>query len=664
MDNKRPLTLDDLYRLESVESPRISPDGRWIAYVRVKISRFDNKYQRQIYIMDTAGGDGRSFSAAGSNAMQPAWSPDGQKLAFVSDRSGDTQIYVLRMDGGEAEAVTAATNGASDFAWSPDSTRIAYLTRARQTEREIESETEPEPKDKFEAEQRKAAQNLTESRIFDPRVIRKLPYRQGTSFEDGRTSHIYIIDVEGKDRKAQRITDGEIEWGTPSWAADGKAIYTFACPDPEADQPWTEFDVASISLTDGYPVTWFGDRTFASYGVLPSPDGKLIAYTRILRDRLTGQLEHVVIANPDGSQVRDVSLPIDRVLGRYVWAPDSSALYFWVDDYGDAPVYRFDVESYRSERILAGTQEVITFDVAPDGSLAYAAATPASPVELYYNGEQRTFYNKPLLDEIWVAEVEEVRYKSTDGMEVQGWALRPYAFDASKTYPFILNIHGGPHAMWGPSTPTMWFEWQYHAASGYVVFYCNPRGASGYTGAFFNAIQKNWAGGPMDDILSGVDLITSRGYIDTKRMAITGGSYGGYMTAWIIAHDHRFAAAVAQRGVYNLISFWGTSDVPYLIESEFETLPWEDYDALWEASPLKHAHNIQTPLLIKHSDNDFRVPISDAEQLFYTLRRMRKTVEFVRYPREGHELSRSGEPDHRVDRLRRMIEWIDRYCKS
>jgi dipeptidyl aminopeptidase/acylaminoacyl peptidase len=217
--------------------------------------------------------------------------------------------------------------------------------------------------------------------------------------------------------------------------------------------------------------------------------------------------------------------------------------------------------------------------------------------------------------------------------------------------------------MWSPAAHAMWLEWQVHAARGYVVFYCNPRGSDGYGNDFRTAIHDDWGESDMADILTGVDEVVAQGYIDEERMAVTGGSYGGFMTIWLIGHDQRFAAAVSQRGVYNLMSFYGTTDIPRLIEYEFDTMAFDDPEKMWKYSPFAYVRQIRTPLLLIHSENDFRVPIADAEQVFTALKRMRRTVEFVRYPREGHELSRSGEPKHRIDRLERMTAWFDKYCK-
>jgi len=271
--------------------------------------------------------------------------------------------------------------------------------------------------------------------------------------------------------------------------------------------------------------------------------------------------------------------------------------------------------------------------------------------------------NADFLERKRVQPVEELWHESDDGTEVQGWLIKPPGFRKDRKYPLAVEIHGGPHVMWSAAEATMWHEWQLLASAGYVVFFCNPRGSDGYGFAFKDAIHDDWGGPDMADILSGVDHVVKRGFVDERRLCVTGGSFGGFMTAWIVGQDRRFAAAVAQRGVYEMLSFYGTTDVSRLIEWEFDARPWEDPLKLWAAAPIAHAEKIQTPLLILHSENDFRVPIAGAEELFVALRKLGKTVKFVRFPEEGHELSRSGQPKRVVKRLEHILAWFEEHAK-
>jgi dipeptidyl aminopeptidase/acylaminoacyl peptidase len=312
---------------------------------------------------------------------------------------------------------------------------------------------------------------------------------------------------------------------------------------------------------------------------------------------------------------------------------------------------------------------VSDFSVARDGTVAFIAGSPDNPCELFVRapdgGERQvTTINQALLDARIVVPTEEISFNAPDGAEVQGWVLYPPNFDARTQYPLAVHIHGGPHVMWGPGMRSMWHEWQATAAAGYICFFCNPRGSDGYGEQWRDAIHGSWGEADQNDIHAGVDALIARGHVDLQRIAVTGGSYGGYMTTWLISHSDRFRCAVAARGVYNLLTEHSTSDAHELIEIEFSGYPWDLYEELWDHSPLAHAHKINTPLLLLHSERDYRVPISEAEQLFAILRRQKKTVELVRYPREGHELTRAGEPEHRADHMRRTLAWFHRYCQE
>jgi dipeptidyl aminopeptidase/acylaminoacyl peptidase len=341
-----------------------------------------------------------------------------------------------------------------------------------------------------------------------------------------------------------------------------------------------------------------------------------------------------------------------------------------VQDQGAVGVYRAHLDGTpEPAHVVGGNRTITGFSVDAAGSVAFTASTPTRPGDLYYQAaggraeRQLTDFNRKLLAEVELGRTEEVCYTAADGRTIQGWLVKPPGFKASQKVPLAVHLHGGPHLMWGASTPGMWLEWQVHAARGYAVFFCNPRGATGYGEAFACAIHNDWGDHVMHDILAGVDVVVGRGFIDPQRLVITGGSYAGYMTAWIVAHDHRFACAWTQRGLYSLLSFFGTTDIPQLIEREFDMLPFDDIEKAWAQSPLAYVRSIRTPLAIEHQDQDYRCPVSEAEQLYAALKRLKREVVLYRYPREGHEMSRGGEPRHRVDRLNRMVDWFDRHTQ-
>lgn len=371
-----------------------------------------------------------------------------------------------------------------------------------------------------------------------------------------------------------------------------------------------------------------------------------------------------------GGGVRVLTEAFDRSVEEMHWAADSRSVYLRAGDHGDTSIYRVRVQGGVVEKVVGGRRMALGFSLDRAGRIAFTASTPERPTDLYFAGaggrpEKRlSDFNDKLLAEREIARTEEVRFTAPDGYGLQGWMLRPNGFRKRRKYPLAVNVHGGPHLMWGPSYPSLWIEWQLHAARGYVVFYCNPRGAEGYGEAHTDAIHNEWGELAMNDVLAGVDHVVGLGFVDPKRMALTGGSYAGYLAAWIVGHDQRFACAWAQRGLYNLLSWYGATDVPQLVEREFDGFAFDNVEKLWQQSPLAYVRNIRTPLAIEHQDQDYRCPVADAEQLFTALKRLKRTVVFYRYPREGHEMSRSGEPQHRVDRLNRMVAWFDKYCQA
>jgi len=673
--------IDDLYRLGWLEDPRIRPDGSEIAFVRVTLDRIGDTYQRAIWLAPAEGAPPRRFTS-GTKDTSPRWSPDGTRLAFVAARDGaKPQLYVIRRDGGEARCLTSLPHGVSDPAWSPDGRSIAFLARMNAAERarEDSGEPAPAPADEFDRQQAMARREHEEQRRFDPRVVARLPYRAETSFFDDRYAQIYVVALNDDDDAPpptpRRLTDADLHFGAPVWESDGAALLTTASRDPEGDSQFFFFDVLRVHVppegrAEPQRLTTPG---FTHGSPRISPDGRWIACVRTPEDRPFAAATSLVVLDRDGGEPRDLTSAADLNVVAYDWLPGSDGLVCLSGVRGAQPLWHVTLDDNTCRRTGDATAaRIITeFDVAADGSIAFVAGDATNPCELYLRrpdgSEQRlTAFNAPLLAERLVAPFEEVVYHAPDGREVQGWILHPPGFDPHRPggYPLAVYIHGGPYLMWGPGVRSMWHEWQVAAARGYVVFFCNPRGSDGYGEAWRFASQAQWGVADAPDILAGIDEIIKRGGIDPHRVAVTGGSYGGYMTAWLIAHSDRFACAAAARGVYNLLTQHSTSDAHELVELAFEGFPWENHELLWRHSPLAHAHRITTPLLILHSEHDYRVPISEAEQLFAFLRRRKQTVEFVRYPREGHELTRTGEPRHRADHMRRILDWFDRFCQA
>ncbi|MFC1959645.1 S9 family peptidase [Chloroflexota bacterium] len=663
---KRLIQATDLFDMVTVENPQISPDGQWVAFVRVGRDEHQNKTKCSIWLVRPDGRDLRQFTSGAASDSEPRWSHDGSKLAFVSERGGKPQIYVMPHDGGEALPLTYMLNGATTPAWSPDGSHISFLSRLNFAESAAEDEQEtlpPAALAEMEEANKEAGKDADER--FDPRVVDKVPFRTGTKFWDERFTHIYVVAAAGG--CPQRLTAGDQDYQAPVWTADGDAVYSGTSRQPDHDMARLFNMVIRIAVADGR-VEELTAADWACDSVKLSPDGQWIAFLTRPATLPLNRLPQLAIMPAAGGEMRILAEALDRTIELFAWAADSQGIVFTARDGGSVPVFIVPVAG--GELVKVGHEEdtVIGLDAGAGNLVAAAAFTTAGRGELFVRADagtpnQVTDFNSVFLDTVQVGTVEHMPYVAPDGTALDGWIVYPPDMVAGEQYPLALNMHGGPAAMWGPSTPSMWIEWQHHAANGYIVFFCNPRGSTGYGEAFMLANHPDWGDGPMRDVLTGVDLLIERGQVDSDRLAITGGSYGGYLTAWIIGHDDRFAAAVAQRGVYHLQAFHGVTDIPLFMTSNMQTEPWDNPDVFWKYSPLAYARSIVTPLLIIHSENDFRVPIAEGEQLFTTLKRLNRTVQMVRYPREGHELSRSGEPKHMVDRLERILGWWDRYCR-
>ena len=671
MTNPMPWSPDDVYRMEFVENPTWSPDGTTRLYVHAKPDRVKNGMRRSIW-MRRGNETPRRFSAGTASDRMPQWSPDGRMVAFVSSRGGDgAQLYVMPADGGEAESLTSLPAGVSGFAWSPDSQRIALVSYPLASDLEAEAHPGDAPQSAFEAEQRKAQHTHDQKQRIDPRVINELPFRTGTDYIEGRRGHLYVLEVAKGQSSITRVTTDARDYGTPSWSRDGQSVWSIAKIDPAATAYFVGRGVAQISVNEPHTVTMITDDVY-SIGSSPvvSPDGEWLAAIGMRADAPFHGGAHLLVRRlTAGAPWQRLNLN-DANLGNWQWLPDSSGIAYVAEWHGQGPVHTVSLPGRTAMPIQAthaGPGQVVDeFWVRADGGIAYTQGGPAFPCELFeaHAGQvqQITTLYTALLAERTTTAFEELWYPSADGQMVQGWLLAPPQVEAGKQYGLVLHIHGGPHAMWSPGTRSMWLEWQATASAGMYVFFCNPRGSEGYGLAWQAGSMARWGHADQPDFEAGIDAVLAKGLpIDTQRIGVTGGSYGGFMTTWLIGHSQRFAAAVSARGVYNLITEHSMSDAYELVEYSFGLNPWQHAEQLWQASPIAAVEQMHAPLLILHSELDFRVPIGEAEQLYTMLRRLGRTVEMVRYPREGHELTRSGEPNHQIDHMRRTIEWFVRY---
>ncbi len=665
---KKKFQIDDLFLLKQINNTKILPD-RTILFEEQKMNQKENKYNSAIYkIVDN---EPLQFTIGLSQDKNMKLSPQKDRIAFLSSRGDEKakpQIFIMPVDGGEALRFTDVTDGVGNFNWSLDGTKIVFTHRVNTEEQEEEDKKKNNKNDKpteLDIKIKKLEKQEKEQEKIDPRVISKIVYRKGTSFLDDRTSQIYLLDLESKE--ITRITSGSLNYSTPTMGINNAMIYAEKYKEKGPINDLYEYEILEINLENKEE-----KLLKVAYGFGPdiklSPDGTWLVYSTIQNLEVpTTENSHLTLYNTSTKLEKWVTETIDNHAFSPIFDAESTYLYFISDEWDRNAVYRYNIERETLEKIYMGDSLINSFDVdSTQGIISMNVSTQDDigvlQVYDFIYKELKTLWksNENLLKERILAETEEIRYKGFNDKEIQGWIVKPPGFDENKKYPLVLEIHGGPHTTWSPFERSMWFEYQHLASHDYVIFYCNPQGSSG-RGYDFRYVVQNWGTEPEQDILKGVDQVIDKGYIDKDNLFITGGSYGGYMTAWIIGNDDRFKAAVPQRGVYNLVSFWSTTDITQFTKDEIGAFPWEDLDQMWKLSPISYVNKVKCPTRVIHSECDFRVPISQGEEYFASLVKLGIEAELIRYPEEGHELSRSGKPKHVKDRLEKIVGWFNKF---
>ena len=688
--DRRPLTALDLYHLKTAGAVNLSPDGRRAVFVVTEVDSAENRYRRDLWIANTDGSGLRRLTWTNARGIgAPRFSPDGRMIAFTQARGeGPGQVWILPLaEGGEAWPLTDLETGAGAPVWSPDSRRIAFMSELTPEQlAQADSAAADSAKKEDEKVDAAAIRNIDDDRSAalaairaklaanarerDPRVVTRLGYLGETSIQDESYGQIYVVEVRQGARPVQ-LTRAAYGIGAPEWTPAGDSVIYSAGPPRQAGLH-PDYELESdlvVAPADGrgagrtLPEPGYGED-----GGLFTPDGRHVVYLRFRTDSFpTATNAELMVMRRDGADRRSVTGRLDRTVQSYTITSDGW-LYFTVQSEGAVPLYRTRLDRIDPQPVVRGPRGVLSFDAA-GGRIAWSEMNPRRPSDVYTAdaagaGERRlTTLNDSLLAQVYVSDYHELWYPSFDGRRVQGWYLLPIGRRAGTRPPLAVQIHGGPHAMWGPGEASMWLEYQMLAGAGYTVFFSNPRGSQGYGNEGLRSIHRNWGTPPARDILTGADSVIARGLADPARQVVTGGSYAGYMTAWLIAHEapQRFRAAVAARGVYDLSTWYGGSNTWRLFEGEFGVRPWEDPEIARAQSPITYVANIRTPLLLLHADTDFRTTIAGAEAMYRALKVLGREVEFVRYPREGHELTRSGEPEHRIDHMLRTLEFFERY---
>ncbi|MFC4559083.1 S9 family peptidase [Virgibacillus kekensis] len=663
-EKKRPLKADDLTKIDVYSDPRFTPDGSGFAFVSMTVN--DKKeYESHLLFQRLNEKYPSCWTFNEAKNSNPRFSPDGKKVVFQSDRSGVPQLWLLHTDGGEAWQITTFKHGAVNPVWSSDGKSIIFSASLEKGDDVTNQE------EQSKEEQRKEKEDKSKK----PIVITRLKHKSDAKgFHDEKYSQIVLYDIEKSTFK--QLTDGEAHHNFEDISPDGNQILYTANLNEDADYELTN-DLYLLDVPTG-DTTKLTDSTGGYGSASFSPNGNRIACFGHEYDYLGATLNELYVLDINSGertlfskgwnfQLGDAMIG-DTRLGQSelgpVWDENGKHLYFIGTDHGSTGLYRVSLDNAELETLYEENNHVFGFSYHK-GEFILGISTPTDPCNFYHLNSQGklkrlTNANEEFLGNVTISEPEELTFKAEDGWDIQGWLIRPYGFEEGKKYPFVLEIHGGPHAMYGQ---TFFHEMQLLAAKGYVVLYTNPRGSHGYGQEFVNACREDYGGKDYTDLMSAVDnALETYNFIDQDRLGVTGGSYGGFMANWIVGHTNRFKAAVTQRCISNWLSFYGVSDIGYFFTKwELGKNLLEDPAKLWDFSPLKYAVNVETPLLIVHGEKDYRCPIEQGEQMFTALKHLRKEVEFVRFPDANHELSRSGKPEMRIERLNHITRWFEKY---
>ncbi len=668
------LTLDLYMEFEETADPQISPDGKQIVYTRRWVDKLNDKWKLALWIMNADGSKNR-FLVEGS---LPRWSPDGARIAYLAEgEPKGTQIFVRWMDAeGAITQVTRVEKSPSSIAWSPDGQSLAFLMLAPKKETwNIKLPARPE------------GAKWTR----DPRIIERVVYRRDRiGFLEEGYRHVFLVPATGG--TPRQLTGGDYDHGggfgpgfgeALSWTPDGREILFSALRADDWEYQWRESEVYAVNAKDK-TIRQLTHRKGPDQSPAVSPDGRSVAYTGYDWTDDTYIDSKLYVMGLDGSNPRVLTPALDRTPQGLHWAPDSSGVYFNVEDRGSRNLYfaplgpapaqgagrqpasasALGLARGEVRPVTKGNHILNVTDINRNGQAVGTLTSYYKPPDVVLfslqNPElkQLTFVNDDILGDVKLGQMEEIWYNSADNYRIQGWVIKPPDFDASKKYPLILTIHGGPHAMYGVGFN---FSWQNHAAEGYVVLYTNPRGSSGYGSSFGNAIKNAYPSKDFDDLMKGVDEVVSRGYIDPRNLFVYGCSGGGVLTAWTVGHTDRFAAASSNCPVINWFSFVGTTDGSSWYRN-FKKLPWEDPSEHLARSPLMYVGNVKTPTMLMTGENDLRTPISQTEEFYEALKVRKVPTAMVRFYDEFH--GTTSKPSNFLRTQLYLKYWFEKYKRK
>ena len=647
--------LSDVFDLEYAADPQIAPDGERVVYARSFMDKMKDRRASRLWVVGSDGTGHRPITEPDVRASQPRWSPSGDRIAYVAATEGDgAEVYVRWMDTGQTARLTQLDASPSGLAWSPDGEHLAFSMF-------VEAPAEPFAKMPSPPDGADWAES--------PDVVTQTYYRaDGGGYTEKGHSQLFVLDADGG--TPRQLTDAPYDHGgAPVWTPDGETLLISANRHDDHRLDPLNSEVYAVDVESG-DVTALTDRQGPDGSVAISPDGETIAYTGF-DDREQGyQVTKLYAMNRDGSNRRLLTDGFDRDVQNPTFGPNGEAIFFQYDDEGSTKIGRITLDGDRSvvAEGVGGTSigrpyTSGSFSLSETGRVAFTHATTQRPADVAVaapgaEAQVLTSLNDDLFGQTPLGEVEAFTYTSShDGRTIEGWIVKPPNFDPSKDYPLILEIHGGPFAAYGPVFST---EVQLYAAAGYVVLYTNPRGSTSYGQDFGNAIHHAYPSHDYDDLMSGVDAVVERGYVDEDRLYVTGGSGGGVLTAWIVGHTDRFRAAVSAKPVINWVSWALTADMyPYGVKYWFPGLPWNHMDHYMERSPISYVDEITTPTMLLTGTEDYRTPMSESEQFYQALKLQQVETALVRIPGASHGIA--ARPSQLAAKVAHVLEWFERH---
>lgn len=644
----------DVFALETASDARISPDGRTVVYVRTRYDVMTDRPRANLWIVASEGGKHRPLRSDGDNHRSPRWSPDGTRLAYVSTSEGRPQIFVRWMDSGATARVTDLVEAPGDLTWSPDGQSLAFTAF-------VSAEAASLAAPPVKPEGAEWAEPVT--------VIDRAVYRaDGEGYLRSGATQVFIVPAEGGSPRALTSSDADVS-GPLAFSPDGGTLYVSANLRADREQAPIDSEIHAITVADGSLKT-LTRRDGPDANPVVSPDGRRVAFLGFDDRRVSHQNTRLYVMDADGGNVRDLTGDLDLEFEMPTWSADGRQLFVAYDQRGVRKLGRVSLDGQLDEITSPiGASDVGRpytgggFSVSRDGRFAFVRASTTRPGDVAVadlRGRTRTLtaLNEDLFGHKTLGAVETITWASShDGKTIEGWLVTPPGFDPAKRYPLLLEIHGGPHTAYGPVFSV---EVQRFAAAGYVVLYTNPRGSTSYGEDFANSIHLAYPGYDYDDLMSGVDAVIARGFIDTRNLFVTGGSGGGVLTAWIVGKTERFRAAVVAKPVINWTSFVLTADqTPYFHRHWFKGFPWESQADYWARSPLSLVGNVKTPTLLLTGEADYRTPITETEQYYQALRLQGVPTAMVRLPEASHGLT--GRPSQFIAKIDNILAWFERY---